>query len=346
MRRGGPAGFAWPLLAAGAVLGTPRLADATYSIVAVDTATREVGGAGTSCLDGSNVYVIYGSVPGAGVVHAQATFSQAGRDRAVELLRQGTAPDEILASITAGSFDRNASVRQYAIADLEMRVAAYTGESTQPYAGDRRGMPGSFPYSVQGNLLTGPAVLQQAAAAFEAGGCDLAERLVRALEGGALGGQGDSRCTPDGIPADSAFVQVDREGEPAGSYLELHVPSSGNDDPLVVLRGDFDDWRASHPCPAASAGAGGGPTGVAGAGNGAGGRATSAGAGGVSATGGAGVIGSRAGGMQASVPTPTEDSGCGCRAVPRGSAPGAALWGILALGLTVSRRWNRSTHRC
>jgi MYXO-CTERM domain-containing protein len=346
MRRGGPARFAWPLLLAGAALGTARHAGATYSIVAVDTVTREVGGAGTSCLGGSNVYIIYGSVPGAGVVHAQATFSQAGRDRAVELLRQRTAPDQILTSITSASFDRNASVRQYAVADLDGRVAAYTGDGTQSYAGDRQGIAGSFVYSVQGNILTGQAVLQQAATAFESGGCDLAERLVRALEAGTLGGQGDSRCTPDGIPADSAFVQVDREGEPAGSYLELHVPSSGNADPLVELRTDFDDWRASHPCPAPPAGAGGGPTGAAGAGNGGRGFDGRAGMGGVSAMGGTGVIGSGAGGMQASHPPESEDSGCGCRTVPRGSAPGAAFWGILAFSLAVSRRWNRSTHRC
>jgi uncharacterized Ntn-hydrolase superfamily protein len=193
MRRGGPARFAWPLLLAGAALGTARHAGATYSIVAVDTVTREVGGAGTSCLGGSNVYIIYGSVPGAGVVHAQATFSQADRDRAVELLRQRTAPDQILTSITSASFDRNASVRQYAVADLDGRVAAYTGDGTQSYAGDRQGIAGSFVYSVQGNILTGQAVLQQAATAFESGGCDLAERLVRAR--GAAGPRKQRRGT-------------------------------------------------------------------------------------------------------------------------------------------------------
>lgn len=328
MTRGRRARVAWTLLTVATSLGSARDARATYSIAAVDTATRQVGGAGTSCLNGSNVYIIYGSVPGVGVVHAQATFSQAGRDRAVELLMQGTAPSDIIAAITANSFDRNSGVRQYAVVDLDGRVAAFTGSGTQRFADDRQGTPGSFVYSVQGNILTGEAVLTQASTSFEAGGCDLAERLVRALEGGAMGGQGDSRCTPDGIPSDSAFVQVDREGETRGSYLELHVPSSGNDNPLVELRADFEAWRATHPCPTASAGAGGG-AGTSSAGN-----------------GDAGSIPGGAGGMAAPGAPVSEDGGCGCRTAPLERGRGTAIWAVLAFGLAVRRRWNRSALRC
>jgi hypothetical protein len=227
---------------------------------------------------------------------------------------------DIIAAITAPAFDGNiARMRQYGVADLEGRVAAHTGTETYVYAGDRQGMSGSFVYSVQGNTLTGETVLTQMAAAFEGGGCDLAERLVLALEGGALGGGGDNRCTPDGIPSDSAFVQVDREGEPAGSYLKLQVPSSSSTNPMVELRAGFDDWRASHPCPMPTAGAGG-------------------------SDGGAGRGG--AAGMPASPVRFEEDGGCGCRTARRGGTPEAVLWGILAFGLVVSRRWNRSAHRC
>jgi uncharacterized Ntn-hydrolase superfamily protein len=320
MRRLARARLARAVLAAATALGTARHAGATYSIAAVDTATRKVGAAGTSCLGGADVYIIYGSVPGRGVVVSQAIAGY--RDRAVELLAEGMAPVDILATITAPSFDGNlAKRRQYAVADLEGRVAAYTGTETQAYAGDRQGVSGSFVYSVQGNILTGEAILTQTAAGFEGGGCDLAERLLRALEGGALGGGGDSRCTPDGIPSDSAFVQVDREGEPAGSYIKLQVPTSGTDNPLVELRASFDDWRASHPCPMPTAGAGAGGS-----------------------DGGAGRGG--AAGVPAPSPSPAEDHGCGCRTARRRWAPDAVLWGILALGLVVSRGWNRSAHRC
>ncbi len=229
--------LALPLL----LLATTRPAMATYSIVASDRETREVGGAATSCLSGSDVYVIYGTVPSIGVVHAQATVNQDGRLRAIELLRQGAKPSAIVDEITSLEFDPNEAVRQYAVVGVSSDTAGFTGARTRSYAADVQGQTGSFSYSVQGNVLTSGAVLTQAASAFEAPGCDLADRLMRALEAGAQHGEGDSRCTPLGIPSDSAYLEVDRPGEDPGAYLELRVPTSGDDNPLDELRAAYDD---------------------------------------------------------------------------------------------------------
>ncbi len=224
----------------------------TYSIVGADTATREVGGAGTSCLTGDDVYVIYRGVPGHGVVHAQAYYSLDGRDRAAEMLGLGDAPADIVAMITDTSFDRNAAIRQYGIVDVHGNTAGYTGTGTMAYASDRQGKVGHFAYSVQGNILTSAKVLEHAANAFEGGGCDLAERLLSALEAGARGGEGDSRCTGHGIPSDSAFLQVESASTAEGAYLSLHVESSGDENPLPLLRAQLDAWRVQHPCPVAT----------------------------------------------------------------------------------------------
>lgn len=221
----------------------------TYSIVAVDTTTGEVGGAGTSCLGGGDVFVIYRGVPGRGVVHAQARYSAANRDRAAELLSQGRSAADTLSAITSPSFDANIAVRQYGIVDLAGQALGYTGPGTMPFAADRQGSAAGFAYSAQGNILTSAAVLEQAAAAFEAEGCDLAERLLSGLRAGARGGQGDSRCTDQGIPADSAFLQVERPAGNEGDYLALHVESSGDDDPLPLLEARLNEWRSAHPCP-------------------------------------------------------------------------------------------------
>lgn len=221
----------------------------TYSIVAADTKTREVGGAGTSCLTGDDVYVIYRGVPGRGVVHAQAYYSLASRDRAAELLALGDSPIDVLDAITLPSFDKNIAIRQYGIVDAGGKSAGYTGTGTMPFAGDHQGSAGHFAYSVQGNILTSAQVLAQAGAAFELGGCDLAERLMVALEAGAHGGQGDSRCTGKGIPSDSAFLQVERPELAEGDYLSLHVESSGDENPLPQLRAKLEAWRVQHPCP-------------------------------------------------------------------------------------------------
>jgi uncharacterized Ntn-hydrolase superfamily protein len=227
-------------------------AHATYSINAVDTATGEVGGAGASCVGSLSVRVIYGAVPGVGVVHAQALLGGPAKDEAVTRLAQGTAPDAIVAAITDPGFDGNAQRRQYGIVDLQARAAGFTGAQTGAFADDRQGSIGTFTYAVQGNILTSEGVLDNTAAAFEAGGCDLADRLMRALEAGARDGEGDSRCTSRGVAADSAFLEVDRPGDLVGQYLRLEVTDTGAQDPLAMLRAQYDAWRATHPCPVVS----------------------------------------------------------------------------------------------
>lgn len=221
----------------------------TYSIVAADTQSHEVGGAGTSCLTGDDVFVIYRGIPGRGVVHAQAYYSLNARDRAAELLERGDTPVAVLDAITLPSFDSRVAIRQYGVVDVRGATAGFTGTGTMPFAGDRQGTVPPFSYSVQGNILTSAKVLEQAAAAFQQNGCDLAERLMVALEAGAHEGQGDSRCTSKGIPSDSAFLQVERPGVAEGNYLSLHVETSGEENPLPLLRAKLDAWRAQHPCP-------------------------------------------------------------------------------------------------
>ena len=234
---------------AAALVALTSTAHATYSIVATDRSTGEVGGAGTSCVGTLSVLIIYGSVPGTGAVHAQASLGGPGKDAAVMQLAMDVAPADIITSITNLQFDANAERRQYGIVDLMGRSAGFTGSLTTAYTDDRQSQTGPFTVSVQGNILTSGAVLDQASAAFEAGGCDLADRLMLALEAGARNGEGDARCTPNGIPSDSAFIEVDRTGETAGSFLRLDVTDTSPQNPLVLLRAQFDTWRATHPCP-------------------------------------------------------------------------------------------------
>lgn len=227
-----------------------RSAHATYSIVAVDPSSRQVGGAGTSCIGTLSVRVIYGAVPGRGAVHAQAALGGSGKASAVTQLEMEIDPAAIIAAITTTAFDSNAQRRQYGIVDLQGRAAGFSGNQTMAFSDDRQAQVGAFTYSVQGNILTSAAVLDETAAAFEASGCDLADRLMRALEAGAQGGEGDSRCTPGGIPSDSAFLEVDRDGEPVGAFLRLEVTGTAPQNPLVALRSQYDAWRVTHPCPA------------------------------------------------------------------------------------------------
>jgi uncharacterized Ntn-hydrolase superfamily protein len=278
---------------------TAGSAQATYSMVAVDTATGLAGAVGTSCIGGDDVYVIYGAVPGGGSVAAQATLNRGARDRAVELLQEGVAPSSILDEITSFDFDGNSGIRQYAVVDVSGRVAGFTGDQTRDFAGDVQGQFDGFVYSVQGNLLTGPEVLTQAASAFERMGCDLPERLLLAVEGGAANGNGDRRCTDQGIPSDSAFLQVEAPGMPLGGYLSLRVPTSGGESPLPALRQQFGAWRLENPCPE-------GPT--------------------------------NTGGGSSTPPAASSHPGCGCRASQGRGLSSFAVWGWFALAVFRRKR--------
>ncbi len=351
------------------LLVAPR-ARATYSIVALDLASGQAGGAGTSCVGSQlSVYEIFGAAPGSGVMVAQAALNTQGRDRAVELLMQGADAPDVIAEITGSSFDVISALRQYAVIDARGEAAGFTGDSTMPYADDVQGRQGDVVYSVQGNILTGEAVLTQAAAVFAPGGCDLAETLMLALEAGAHDGQGDSRCTPDGIPSDGAFIRVDlADGTLNAPYLELQVDDTAPANPIAELRMLYDDWRGQHPCPSSvdpmpdagvapvDAGVAGAPAidaAIAGGGGAAGGGATggsaapsTAGSGGLAGTAGtSGVSVGGAGGTAGGAPLPvssgaSEGSGCATAAPARDAQPrgGAFMFAVLAAACALRLR--------
>jgi MYXO-CTERM domain-containing protein len=222
-------------------------AHATYSIVGADRARKQSGIAVTSCVNFS-VAAVSGAAPGFGQVAAQALLNGDGRDQAVTRLQAGEAPAAIITAITSAAFDPMAARRQYAVVDVDGRVAAYTGTQTLAFAGDRQGTIDSLVFSAQGNILTSRMVIDQAAAAFTGGGCDLAERLMRALEAGAQNGEGDSRCRPS-RPSSRAYLSVDEAGSAAGSFLAIDT-DGGTGDPIPMVRVRYDAWRATHPCPA------------------------------------------------------------------------------------------------
>ncbi|WP_291985753.1 DUF1028 domain-containing protein [Luteitalea sp.] len=215
------------------VLALAAPAQATWSIVAVDPRTREVGSAGASCTP--YVAGIVALVPGHGVIVAQARSNAAARRRGAELLRRGGAPGATVAAISHPSFDARFEEQQYGVASLDFfeRPSAFTGTSTQAAAGQRLA-PG---VAVQGNMLTGLDVLTATMRAFQqAAGRPLAKRLLRALEAGAATG-GDRRCGAQ--TAQSAYLVVARPGNAPGRPAVSHVIAAqrkGGPNPVHLLR--------------------------------------------------------------------------------------------------------------
>jgi uncharacterized Ntn-hydrolase superfamily protein len=219
-------------------------ARATFSIVAAEASTGTLGSVGASCVP-YEVIRILAVAQGKGLLVAQANFDDNALAQGQSMLAAGELPASVLATITDATKFPPAPKMQYGIVDIAGKTASYTGPEAFAYAGDKAGEINGIAYTVQGNILTGPTVLEQMAAAM-AEGCDLPERIMRGLEGAGFQGGGDSRCTDGGISAASAYILVEEKGQ---TILRISLPDTRPNDPIAQLRTQFDAWRMSHPCP-------------------------------------------------------------------------------------------------
>jgi uncharacterized Ntn-hydrolase superfamily protein len=147
--------------------------------------TGELGVAVATCKP-----AIGGRVPfvraGAGAVASQAVANAWLGAAALALLERGLAAPAALAGALAS--DPTPERRQLHLVDAQGQPAAWTGGEAPDWKGHITGEG----FSVAGNHLVGPAVLEGMAAAYQAATGDLAERLLVALEAAEAAG-GDSR---------------------------------------------------------------------------------------------------------------------------------------------------------
>ena len=213
------------LIALALTLAAAQPAFATFSIVAFDPATGDVGVAVAS-----RVFAVGNHVPwaeaGVGAVATQAAMNGGYGPRGLELLRQGLTAQQVVDRLLAeDQFDRKDG-RQVAVVDAKGNVAVYTG----PTASEWRGHIMGPHYSVQGNILAGPHVAAAMVKAFESTQGELAERLYAALKAGDDAG-GDRRGRQ------SASILVVRKG--GGSSLNndrlCYINVDDNPDPLLEL---------------------------------------------------------------------------------------------------------------
>jgi uncharacterized Ntn-hydrolase superfamily protein len=227
-------------------------ARATYSIVASDSAKKLVGSAGASCVP-YEVIRIYRAAPGRGALVAQAYFDDPAMTFAAERLAEGDKPAQILPLITDVTKYPNAARMQYGIVDTRGGVATFTGPLALSYAGAQSRSRGDEVFAWQGNVLTSASVLAQIGDGIERDACDLPARLMNAFEAASNNGEGDARCTPDGIPAKSAYLEVISED---GPLVRISLPDVSPENPIVKLREAFNVWRTDHPCDASVASSG------------------------------------------------------------------------------------------
>jgi uncharacterized Ntn-hydrolase superfamily protein len=192
--------------------------EVTWSIIARDEATGRIGIAVAT-----KAFAVGALVPhirtGAGAVASQALVNPYYGPRGLALLEAGARAEEVVARLTAG--DEGRHNRQLHVMDREGGLAAYTGAACVDWCGHL--LRGSF--SVAGNMLAGPAVIAQTAAAYEAQGeLPFARRLTVALRAGEAAG-GDKRGRQS-----AALLVHDREDYP---LYDLRVDD--HPDPLAEL---------------------------------------------------------------------------------------------------------------
>lgn len=160
---------------------------ATFSIVARDPATGELGVAVQSKYF-SVGHVVPWAEAGVGVIATQANVNAGYGLKGLDLLREGMSAEEVRDRLLAEDEFPNVEGRQFAVIDARGGIAVHTGETANFWAGHRVGGD----YSAQGNILTGPEVVEAMGDAFEAAEGTLAEKMQAAMMAGQEAG-GDSR---------------------------------------------------------------------------------------------------------------------------------------------------------
>jgi uncharacterized Ntn-hydrolase superfamily protein len=213
----------------------------TFSIVAIDPLTGEVGSAGASCFPASCRF-LSDIHPGIGVIHTQAAWNQENQDYARQLMNLGLSPQQIIDSLIIHDANNNPSYRQYGIIDLINggRSAAYTGTNCQNWKGHTTGQT----YSIQGNCLLGQQIIDSMRSRFLNTPGELAVRLMAALQGANVIGA-DNRCLNNNTSSLSAFIRVAKPIDTSGGhyYLDLDVPHTiPGVDPIDSLQTLFNMW--------------------------------------------------------------------------------------------------------
>jgi uncharacterized Ntn-hydrolase superfamily protein len=206
---------------------------------------------------------------GIGALATQALVNPMYAQASLEALARGHAPADIVHALTRA--DEGRDHRQLHLIDAQGRIASHTGSACIEWCGQRAGRD----YSAAGNMLAGPRVLEDTAAAYEAGShLPFAERLIAAMAAGDAAG-GDKRgkqaaalliCTTEEYPA--LDLRVDDHADPIAELRRLYAKSLERFQPFIaclpsrerpagitdraVIEGEIERFHAArHSAPAA-----------------------------------------------------------------------------------------------
>ena len=190
----------------------------TWSILARDDAGR-LGAAIASRFFAVGALCVHAR-RGVGVLSTQALMNPLYGPAGMELLAAGRSPAQVIEQLTGADAGRDQ--RQLHVLPAQGGPAAWTGAACIEWCGHHLGED----FSVAGNMLAGPQVVQATADAFRATrGQDLGRRLLAALAAGEAAG-GDKR----GKQAAALRIQADED------YAQLDIRVDDHQEPVRELQ--------------------------------------------------------------------------------------------------------------
>ena len=190
----------------------------TWSIIARDDRTGEIGIAVATKFFAVGARVPFIEV-GAGALATQALINPLYGRAGLALLRQGMPATEVIRQLTEA--DAGSAHRQLHVMDVAGGFAAHTGSACVAWCGHLL----CDTFSVAGNMLAGPQVIEATAQAYaEHEALPFARRLIAALKAGEAAG-GDKR----GKQSAALLIYSTEE------YADLDLRVDDHADPLAEL---------------------------------------------------------------------------------------------------------------
>ncbi|MEL7448065.1 MAG: DUF1028 domain-containing protein [Pseudomonadota bacterium] len=215
---------------------------ATFSIVAFDAQTLELGSAAATCVSDSDLGSLLSRfAPGKGAINAQSFVSVPNLEAGQQRLIDGDSAQQTLEWLLANDQSGSPELRQYLIVDLGdtpfLHSVTFSGSQNFPVAA---GLTGPT-YAIAGNILSGEAIIEQMEAAFLATDGWLGERLMAALQA-AREPMADSRCLQ--TSSLSAYISVTRPDDALNQpFMRLNTRSPNTTtDPIGLLQREFDTF--------------------------------------------------------------------------------------------------------
>ncbi|MFC3608188.1 DUF1028 domain-containing protein [Stutzerimonas tarimensis] len=194
----------------------------TFSIIARCPRTGQFGVAAATAMPAVGKLLTHAAA-GIGAVATQARINPYLGIDGLAFLREGAPAAEVIRRLQAT--DPCMSQRQVAVIDAEGRCECWTGDNCLPWSGSLQGEA----FSVQGNRLGGPKVLDAVAEAFRRHAEQpLVERLMEAIAAGdAMGGDrhGESSATIYVVDREEYplwDIRVDHHHDPVAELRRLH----------------------------------------------------------------------------------------------------------------------------